>query len=208
MSSMAMKANAAEWVGAVGAVGAIATALFLQLWIPFWRRPKLRIPSGAKPDPVSDADNDGVQGEWWDIAVENRGRRDTALAAQVMLTAADSRAPSPPLKLRVPLRSLKWTHLQNAQADVPAGVRRGVELGKVKPKGNGLLLLGIFPPLRHSKRGELAEGSYRLEFAVVARNARARYYRLDLDVRSGTLHFPNGIIEQRRQQAARASIGS
>jgi hypothetical protein len=131
---MAMKANAADWVGAVGAVGAIFAALFLQLWLPFWRRPKLRIPRGAKPDPVSDADNDGTQGEWWDIPVENRGRRDTATAAQVMLTAAESRDSSSPLELRVPLRSLKWTHLQNAQADVPAGVRRSVELGKVKPR--------------------------------------------------------------------------
>jgi len=205
---MAMKANLAEWVGAVGAVGAIAAALFLQLWIPFWRRPKLRIRSGTTPDPVSDADNDGIQGEWWDIPVENRGRRDTALAAQVMLTAVESRGPAPPPELRVPLRSLKWTHLQNAQADVPAGVRRSVELGKVKPKGKGLLLLGVFPPLRHSKRGELSEGSYRLEFAVVARNARARYYRLDLDLRDGTLHFPTEMIEQRRQQAARASVRS
>lgn len=202
---MEMEANLAQWVGAVGAVGAIATALFLQLWIPFWRRPKLRVPSGATPEPVSDADNDRIQGSWWDIPVENRGRRDTAIAAQVMLTAVESRDATPPPKLRVPLRSLKWTHLQNAQADVPAGVMRSVELGKVKPIGTGPLLLGIFPPLRHSKRGELPEGSYRLEFAVVARNARARYYRLDLDLRDGTLHFATEITKQRRAAVARAS---
>src|SRR5258705_11974774 len=96
-----------EWLIAIGTLGAVAAALFLQLAIPYWRRPKLEIPQGAQPERVTDLDRGGVPGEWWDLPVLNSGRSTTALAAQMMLTSVTPLGATAISEARVPLRSLK-----------------------------------------------------------------------------------------------------
>jgi hypothetical protein len=192
--------NWAEWAGAILTAGGIALALSIQLLIPWWRRPKLEIEPGARPQPVTDIDNDKQEGQWWDMPVRNNGRGETASAAQVMLTGVrrqeESTGNGDALReTRVPLRSFKWTHLEDAQAEIPAGVERSVELGKIKPKGQPgrPLTLGIFPRLENSQRADLPDGRYLLEFAVVAKNARARYYSLEVAIDVGKAEFPAGV---------------
>lgn len=187
-----------DWLTAVGTVGAVLVALFLSLAIPYWRRPKLEIPRGTQPELTEDTSNDGIAGDWWDIPVRNAGRRDSAVGAQVILTNVRVESPNP---TRVPLRSLKWTHLDSGTAEIPAGITRSVELGQFWPKGTGPFKLEIYPPMKDSKRNELQRGTYHFDLAVVARNARARYYRLDVVVGDGSLSFGNGIVKAAKPKA-------
>jgi hypothetical protein len=189
-----------SWLAAVGTCGAVLVALFLQLLMPYRRRPKLVILNEAVPEATTDTDGDGIEGQWWDISVENKGRRDAAVGAQVMLTGVLLPEVT---EHRVPLRSLKWTHLENAQTEIPAGITRSVELGRIKPKGTGRLRLGIFPPLEHSSRTELGPGRYSFEIALVAENVRARHYVVDFVLDDhGALSFPRGIIPRRKPTAS------
>jgi hypothetical protein len=192
-------ASVADWLIAVGTIGAVLVALFLQVAIPYWRRPTLVILPGTIPESVTDTDEQDVEGEWWDIPVTNDGRGD-AIGAQVLLTHVST---GDGTKTRVPLRSLKWTHFHSGIADIPAGITRSVELGHIKPIAGGPLSLGIYPPLGESERGELQRDAYQITFAVVASNARARYFKLDLRFDESGLSFPDGVLASARPRHSR-----
>jgi hypothetical protein len=164
-----LAASALEWFTAAGTVGAVVVALYLQLALPRWLRPKLEIPRGAAPEPVRDRD-----GIWWDIPIVNCGRGTSAIAAQAMLTNVVAPSEQPPIALR----SLRWTHVDDeARVEVPAGIVRWVQLGKKRPSVAPELELGLHPPMGETPRKALTvAGEYRFSVALVARNATARHY--------------------------------
>jgi hypothetical protein len=200
MAHVVLSSSLTEWLTALGTVGAVLAALFLQLALPRILRPRLEVPAGAIPSAITDEDEEDKKGVWWDIPVKNGGRGD-AVAAQVILLAVDPQ-PDPP----VALRSLRWTHLnEESQTELPAGVTRSVELGKKWPLDNASLELGLHPPMGATKRKQLRPLSfgelYTLEVALVARNARVRHYSFKLGLSDGHLTFPDRFREVSRTRS-------
>jgi hypothetical protein len=193
--------TARDWLGTIGTLAAVVLALFLQLWLPFLRRPKLRVEPFDRRKTSGDwtPDNpDGLNGVWFNMRVHNQGRRDSALNAEVILADAElvgweraSTSDDVP-RCDVPLRPFKWSHARDNRADIPAGVTRKIHIGTVRARAEEPMQfeVEVFPALRNSLRNRLAPGRYRFSVAVVASNARARYYSLELDFREprGTTH--------------------
>jgi hypothetical protein len=70
------------WVQTVGTIGAVTLALSPQLWLPYWRRPKLQLQqfnrTSDSPDWVKDDVSGARTGVWLHLRVLNKGRRDAA----------------------------------------------------------------------------------------------------------------------------------
>jgi hypothetical protein len=187
-----------EWIESLATLAAVVVALFLQLWLPYWRRPKIQMPIGAQPDVTTDGSE--VVGKWYDLPVENVGRGDVAREVEVVITSVYVLDAHESSATPVPHRALKWTHVDDGRSDIPAGFKRGIMIGAAWPaepdRADKPLRfeVGTYPPFAHSKRHVLAPGRYRFELSIVASNARSRDYAFelvldeDIDVR-----LPRGV---------------
>lgn len=199
LSILANSDQVRSWLESLATLAAVVVALFLQLWLPYLRRPKVRIKKGAQPDVT--ADGHGVIGRYYDLPIENIGRGEVAREVEVVLTGIFRIDAQNALCVTgVPHRALKWTHLWDGRADVPAGFTRSVMIGAAWPAEAGQddkplrFEVGTFPPFEHSKRHVLLPGRYRFELSVVAANARSRDYVFDLLLKDDTqIDLPGGV---------------
>jgi hypothetical protein len=192
---MPLAADIPTWVGAVGTILAVVAALFLQLALPWFRRPRLELVSfdisqqSGDRSLVTAADKPSSKAEysslWFRLRVENSGRGDAARNAQVTVTRV-RRIDGEELGTVIPTRPLKWADLPRALTDIPAGVIRHVDVASLRRqpgvKTNGRLRLELFPRDDHDLRHWLKPGTYQLELVVSADGVRPRFYSLELTV--------------------------
>jgi hypothetical protein len=125
-------AEVREWIGTLATLAAVIVALSLQLWLPYWRRPRIQMALGTQPDITVDGKD--VVGKWYDLRVENVGRGDVAREVEVVITnvlAVDAGEVS---ATPVPHRALKWAHVDQGRSDIPAGFARGIMIGAAWPE--------------------------------------------------------------------------
>jgi hypothetical protein len=187
-----------QWIGSLATVAAVVVALSLQLWLPYWRRPRIQMKLGTQPDVT--ADGKDVVGKWYDLRVENVGRGDVAREVEVVITRVLAVNDEEMLPTPVPHRALKWAHVDQGRSDIPAGFARGIMIGSAwpaEPENTDKPLrfeVGTFPRFAHSRRHVLLPGRYRFELSIVAANARSSSYVFDLVLGDDIdLKMPDGV---------------
>jgi hypothetical protein len=177
-------AEVREWIASLATVAAVVVALSLQLWLPYWRRPRIQMKLGTLPEVT--ADGSDVVGKWYDLRVENVGRGDVAREVEVVITNVLAVDAGKMLATPVPHRALKWTHVDQGRSDIPAGFARAIMIGAAwpaEPERSDKPLrfeVGTFPRFAHSRRNVLLPGRYLFELSIVAANARSSDYAFDL----------------------------
>lgn len=173
-----------EWIASLATLAAVVVALFLQLWLPHWRRPRIQMKIGAQPDVTTDGSD--VVGKWYDLRVENVGRGDVAREVEVVITNVLAITTAGSSATPVPHRALKWTHVEDGRSDIPAGFGRGIMIGEAwpaepeRPDKPLRFEVGTYPRFAHSRRHVLLPGRYRFELSIVAANAQSSDYAFEL----------------------------
>jgi hypothetical protein len=191
-------AEVREWIATLATLAAVIVALSLQLWLPYWRRPRIQMKLGTQPDVT--ADGNRVVGKWYDLRVENVGRGDVAREVEVVITNVLAVEAGKASATPVPHRALKWTHVDQGRSDIPAGFARGIMIGSAwpaepeRPDKPLRFEVGTFPRFAHSRRHVLLPGRYRFELSIVAANARSSDYAFDLVLGDDIdLTMPGGV---------------
>jgi hypothetical protein len=173
-------------VAAIATAVGVGVALFGASFWRWWRRPRLSVDYEYSEERPS--------GEIR-ICVKNSPLRDTARDVEVFVIdhepARDSIAPGPGPLAAVQyniMRPLAWVAVQEAQADIPAGFRRPASFFRYQPYGedgdDSLVTLSTlpdpveYPYLRSWSNEPRQETPGHFYIAVLAANARARYYRV------------------------------
>lgn len=129
----------AQWIGAIGTVLAVVTALFIQVALVWIRRPRLRLlafdPATEDAAPFyRELSRIGPSDDslWLRVRVINAGIH-TAREVEVVLTyVAHLGAEGDEHRAGVfPSRSLQWSDVPDGRLDLPAGVPRLVDVAQV-----------------------------------------------------------------------------
>jgi hypothetical protein len=213
----------ANLFSAIGTVGAVVVALFLQHFNIRRARPRLSL---GFSDELYDEDVVLVDLDNPNLFIRlkvwaDRGR-DVARNVQVLLLRIDrpvNTAPTP----AVPSRNLKWADTPNEKLDVPAGIWRRVDFlnlwaDKTAPDAHSLLPMLYqydeqWPPnSRHFLRDP---GTYRATLAVVADNADSTFWAVDFHYAPGPVGKLVDLCSQLRvtevkvlRDQAPASVGN
>ena len=188
--------GATDWLAALGTVGAVLVALFLQLARPWWRRPQLELlPYDPSPETgdrslVRPGDKPPARAEdaslWFRLRVTNKGHGSPARNAQV--TVVRTRCLDPVLEpgAVIPTRPLKWADVPAASIEIPAGVTRHLDVASVRRQpgspANGRLRLELYPRDDNDIRHWLKTGRYELDLVVSADDMKPLQYRQALAV--------------------------
>jgi hypothetical protein len=194
--------NVREWLIAAGTVGAVFAAILATVFAERLteRRERSNRPSldlGRPPDAVTVEDAflryDGVQGMGTAAylrlsATAATGRLAPDEVEVLLANIRQTKTPLPDITIGYP--GFQWTHADGAtRLTIPPGVTRYVDLAWIQLRGqdsSGKLIHGdrklrlIINPEPADMRNVLEPGDYELDLVVSARNADARYYRLDL----------------------------
>jgi hypothetical protein len=113
--------------GAVGTVGAVIVALFLQYFNVRRARPKLSVEFSDQPhdEDIAPVDLDRPN-LFIRLKVRAERGREVARSVQVLLLRIDRPASALPAPV-VPSRNLKWADTPNEKLDIPAGIWRRVD---------------------------------------------------------------------------------
>jgi hypothetical protein len=183
----------AEVFSAVGTVGAVVVALFLQYFNVRRARPRLSVEFS---DRLHDEDMALVDLEHPSLFVRLKVRaeagKDVARNVQVLLLRVDRPTRTLPAPV-VPSRNLKWADTPNEKLDIPPGIWRRFDfltLWVEPPGGGGHCLVPMlyqydepWPP--HPRNFLRDTGRYRMALAVVADNTDSTFWQVDLDYAPG-----------------------
>jgi hypothetical protein len=179
----------AEIFSAIGTVGAVVVALFLQHFNVRRARPKLSLEFSAQ---LFDEDMALVDLDHPNLFIRlkvwtERGR-DVARNAQVLLLRIDRPVDNSPAPV-VPSRNLKWADTPSEKLDIPAGIWRRVDflnlwVDKDAEEPHCLLPLLYrydepWPP--HPRHFLRDPGTYRATLAVIADNADSTFWSVTFE---------------------------
>jgi hypothetical protein len=187
-------------VAALGTVGAVVLALWLQVYRAWRRKPSLTMSYSADPNsgcwaPVY---REGHQALWLRFSVSNATGKDTARDVQVLVTRVET--PSERREL-VPGGPLHWTDLRSPTVDLPAGISRMIDIAQVElpadtQKGTALWLK--VSPVPGDTRHRLEPGSYDVELAVTAQGIDADFSTAKLDFEDVREDDPRELVKHLR----------
>jgi hypothetical protein len=193
--------TAATVVAALGTVGAVVLALWLQVYRERRRKPSLRLVYSAA-DPASEAwapvYREGHQALWLRFSVCNATGKDTARDVQVLVTRVVTPRERSEL---VPGGPLHWTDLRSPTIDLPAGISRKVDVAQLELPAStqaGTVLWLKVSPVEGDTRHRLEPGSYDVELAVTAQGVDAVFYNAKLDFEDVPEDDPKDLVKHLR----------
>jgi hypothetical protein len=205
----------AEIFGAVGTIGAVVVALFLQYFNIRRARPKLSLEFS---DHLHDEDLALVDlahpSLFLRLKVRAHAGKDVARNVQVLLLRLDrpTRTLPPPV---VPSRNLKWADTPNEKLDIPPGIWRRFDflnLWVEPPTAAGHCLAPMlyqydepWPP--HPRHFLRDPGRYRMALAVVADNTDSTFWQVDVDYAPGPVEEIADLCQQLRVVAVARTDG-
>ena len=220
--------STAEWLTAVGTVGATTLALF-GIYRAAWSRPRLFLESDTGPAPNSDQVETvstsvgttplvSTPSAW--IRARVRSRRGLAVGAEVAIIAASVDTGSGPRKIHVDGSSLRWSEHDPpiSRLDIPPGLARRIDIASVtKPFGPQaqsaaeLVLETVFMP--NNKSNHIQSGTIALDLAAASSNGPASYYEIVLRFDGACPDGPDGsiwdhleVVSLKRQRRVRAVL--
>lgn len=192
-------AGVADWLTAIGTLGAVVVALWLQWWLVRQRRPSLKLEFESARDRVdvvqrvsSPHEPLEYRSHWVRPRVTNRRRCDSAENVEVLLVSVEASdgipgSPSPPTSAERLLEGLplKWSEVDSTKVSIPPGAARHFDLLHVDNlrveadgehvKGGAPIRFDVYPvPL--AKYHRAFRTRYEVTLALTARDTDAAFY--------------------------------